>query len=104
LAYEVRGKAVLLSWSVPVFDPAKESAAKRFKVLRARQSAEEAACRTCPPPYQVIADIPAPAKTPGSPMRFRDTLEPGFKHSYKLQIVADDGVALKDSNVVAFTP
>jgi hypothetical protein len=36
-------------------------------------------------------------------MRFQDTLEPGFKHSYKLQVVTVDDMAGKDSNVVAVT-
>ena len=104
LTYEVRGSAVLLSWSVPAFDPAKESAAVGFKVLRARQTADEAECGTCPPPFQVIADITASGRGPRSRMRFRDALEPGFKHSYKLKAYADDGVAVRDSNAVAVTP
>jgi hypothetical protein len=104
LTYEVRGSAVLLSWTVPAFDPAKESAAAGFKVLRARQSAEEADCGTCPPPFQVIADMTASGRAPGSRMRFRDALEPGLKHSYKLNAYADDGVAVRDSNAVAVTP
>lgn len=104
LACEVRDGAVLLSWSVPKFDPAKESAPAGFKVLRARETAEEAECRTCPPRFQVIGDITAPARSPGSRMRFRDALEAGFKHSYKLQTYAADGVAVKDSSAVSVTP
>jgi len=104
LTYEVRASAVLLSWSVPAFEPSKQSAVARFKVLRARQTAEEAECRTCPPAFKVIADMAASAKAPGSRMRFRDALEPGFKHSYKLQSYADDGIAVKESNAVTVTP
>jgi len=104
LSYEVRGSAVILTWSVPEFDPAKESATTGFKVLRARQTTEEAECRTCPPRFQVIGDITASARSPGSRMRFRDALEPGLRHSYKLQAYAADGVAVKDSNAVSLTP
>ena len=104
LAGEVRGSAVILTWSVPEFDPAKESAASGFKVLRARLTAEEAECRTCPPRFQVIGDITAAARSPGSRMRFRDALEPGLRHSYKLQAYAADGVAVKDSNTVPLIP
>jgi hypothetical protein len=104
LAYEVQGSAVLLSWSVPAFEPSKESAVARFKVLRARQSAKEAECRTCPPAFKVIADMAASAKASGSRMRFRDALEPGFINSYKLQSYANDGIAVKESNAVTVTP
>lgn len=104
LTYEVQGSAVLLSWSVPAFEPAKQSAVALFKVLRARQTDQEAECGTCPPAFRVIAERAASAKAPGSRMRFRDALEPGFKHSYKLQSYADDGIAVQESNAVTVTP
>jgi hypothetical protein len=103
LTYEVQADNIFLGWRVPAFDPAKESAPAGFKVLRARQTMDEIECGTCPMAFQVIADISAPGKPAGGRMRFRDALEPGFKHSYKLQVVTVDDMAGKDSNVVAVT-
>jgi hypothetical protein len=103
LTYEVQGGDIFLGWRVPAFDPAKESAPASFKVLRARQATDEIECSTCPMAFQVIADISASGKPTGRHMRFQDTLEPGFKHSYKLQVVTVDDMAGKDSNVVAVT-
>ncbi len=103
LTHEVRGSEIFLFWSLPAFHPAKESAAVGFKVLRARQTAGEAECRTCPPAFQLVADITASGRSPGSRMRFRDVLEPGFKYSYKLKAYTSDGVAGKDSLLVAVT-
>lgn len=101
LMHEVRGSEIILFWSLPAFNPAKQNASAGFKVLRARQAAAEADCRTCPAPFQVIADIAAAGRSPGSSMRFRDRLEAGFNYSYKLQAYTVDGVAGKDSNVIA---
>ena len=103
LTYEVQGGDIFLGWSVPAFDPAKESAPAGFKMLRARQATDEIECSTCPMAFQVIADISASGKATGRRMRFRDTLEAGFIHSYKLQAVTADDVAGKDSNVVTVT-
>ncbi len=103
LTHEVRSGEILLFWSVPPINPAKESAAAGFKVLRSRQTADEDECQTCPVRFQVIADIVASGRHPGSRMKFRDTLEPGFKHSYKLRSYTTDEVAGKDSVAVAVT-
>jgi len=103
LTHEVRGNEIFLFWSIPPVNPAKERAAAGFKVLRARQTAAEDECQTCPVPYRVIADIAASGRPPGSRMTFRDALEPGFKYSYKLQSYTADEVVGKDSRSVAVT-
>jgi hypothetical protein len=101
LTHEVRESEILLFWSQPAVNPAKESAAAGFKVLRMRQTKAEAECRTCPMPFQVIADITASGRKSGSRFRFQDRLEPGYLHSYKVQAYTADGVAGKDSNAAA---
>jgi len=103
LAYEVRENEITLFWSLPAFNPAKERAPAGFKVLRARQTAVEAECRACPLSFQMAADMAANDRAPGSRMRFQDVLEPGFKHSYKLQAYTVDGVVGKDSNLITVT-
>jgi hypothetical protein len=103
LTHEVRGDEIFLFWSIPPFNPSKESAPAGFKVLRARQAAAEDECQTCPAPFQVIADIVVSSRHPGSRMRFRDALEPGFKYSYKLRSYATDEMVGKDSVAVAVT-
>jgi hypothetical protein len=103
LTHEVRGSEIFLFWSIPPVNPTKERAAAGFKVLRARQTAAEDECQACPVPYRVIADIAASGRPPGSRMKFRDALEPGFKYSYKLQSYTADEVLGKDSVSVAVT-
>jgi hypothetical protein len=101
LTHEVRESEILLFWSQPAVNPAKESAAAGFKVLRLRQTKAEAECRSCPAPFLVIADVAVSGRKPGSRFRFLDRLEPGFMHRYKVQAYTADGVAGKDSNVTA---
>jgi hypothetical protein len=100
LTHEVRGGDILLSWSMPPFNPGKESAVAGFKILRARQTVDETECPTCPVAFQVIGDIAASGRHPGSRMKFRDALEPGLKHLYKITSYTVDGRAGKDSNTV----
>jgi hypothetical protein len=100
LSYERHGSELLLLWTLPGSTSGKELRPAGFKVLRARQASAEANCRTCSMPFQVIADLSASGRSPGSPMRFKDRLEPGWKHHYKLQAYTADGVAGKDSNPV----
>jgi hypothetical protein len=101
LAFDVHAGQVVLFWDVPAVDPAKERPAAGFKVLRARQTLVEAECPSCPVPYQAIADIVASGRSPGSRMQFRDSLEPGYKHSYKLWTYTSDERVGRDSNTVA---
>jgi len=103
LAVEERGNEILLVWTLPTFIPAKESAAAGFKVQRTRQTAAEAECRTCPAPFQAIGDIGASGRNPGSRIRFRDVLEPGFVYNYKVQAYTADGVVGRESNRVTVT-
>jgi hypothetical protein len=100
LSYEMHGSEIVLIWSLPAFRQDQESAAAGFKVLRARQTAAEAECQTCPAPFQTIGDVWASGKRPASRLRFRDALEPGFKYRYKLKSYSADGVFGKDSNEV----
>jgi len=101
LAQEVQGNEIVLSWTIPAFTPDKESAATGFKILRARQTAAEAECQECPAPFEAIGDVWASGKKPGSRLKFRDALEPGFKYSYKLRAYTADEVVGRNSNVVA---
>jgi hypothetical protein len=100
LRHQVQDGAVELSWSQPGFSPNNESAAAGFRVQRSRQTAAEAECRTCPAPFQTVADIPAAGRRPGSRVRFRETLEPGFVYRFRVQAYSADGVEGRESGVV----
>jgi hypothetical protein len=103
LAHEVQGNEVLLFWSLPAFNPARESAAAGFKVQRSRQSAAEAECRTCPAAFQEIAVVPATGRRAGSRMRFRDAVEAGFVYTYRVLAYTADDVTGKASDTVTVT-
>jgi hypothetical protein len=100
LSYEVSGGQILLVWSIPAFNPAKESEASGFRVLRSRLTADEAECPTCRVAFQMIGDIAAAGRRPGNRVKFRDALEPGFQHRYKIRSYTTDGMVGTDSNTV----
>jgi hypothetical protein len=100
LTYEMRGNEIILLWTLPAFSQKKESAAAGFQVLRARQTTAEAQCRECPAPFETVGDVLASGRAVGSRLRFRDAMEPGFTHSYKLKPYTADGVIGQDSNTV----
>lgn len=100
LTHEVHGGDILLSWSMPPFNPGKDSAVAGFKILRARQTVDETECPTCPVAFQVIGDVAASGRRPGSRVKFRDSIQPGFQHRYKIQAYTADGRTGRESNTV----
>jgi hypothetical protein len=103
LSYEISGGDILLAWSLPVFNPTKEGTVAGFKILRARRTADESDCPTCRDVFQEIGDIAASGRHPGSRIKFRVALEPGFKHRYKIRSYTSDGLVGRDSNTVVLT-
>lgn len=100
LAGEASAGEVRLVWSIPPARPAAESEAAGFKVLRARRPVDESECATCPVAFQVIGDVAAAGRRPGSRLKFRDSIQPGFQHRYKIQAYSADGRTGRESNTV----
>jgi hypothetical protein len=101
LDYDVQGDEIQLSWSVPRAKPETESEAASFKILRSRQTVEEAQCRECPPAFQLAGEVLAGERRFFSRLRFKDRLQPGFHYLYTVRAVSSDGMEGKDSKVIS---
>lgn len=100
LSGAVRGAEAVLTWTVPSGDPDKDTPAVAFRVLRSRQTAEEAECATCPPVFQSIGELRPLQAAAGEPLQYTDRLEPGYRYQYKVRSISSLGREGRDSNVV----
>ena len=107
LAFQLRDGDVVLTWSPPAATAEKDAPAVGFKVLRSRQTEEEAQCVTCPPPFREIGDvrasIPPPGETAPRGLQYTDRIEPGYRYQYKVRSYSAVGKEGRDSNVVHVT-
>ena len=106
LSYVVEKESVKLSWTVPQKDGKRPSNLAGFKIFRFKQTFAEAECKTCPPQFVEIWDLPIVDKlegeAPQDKMVFSESIEPGYRYVYKLAVYLTNGVVGSDSNVVDF--
>lgn len=100
LAATLEGAAVTLLWTHAAAPAEGESQTAGYKVFRARRDAAEADCTDCPAPFKLIGELSARRMTPGSRVRFRDEIEPGYRYRYKVVAISAEGAPAADSNVV----
>jgi hypothetical protein len=100
LTYELKADQLTLFWPAPTVRSEKESPAVGFNVLRARQTASEAECRTCSVRYQVAGTVRRAGIDPSERLQFQERLEPGYKYRYKIISISADGLESKDSVIV----
>ena len=107
LAFQLRDGDVVLTWSPPATTADKDAPAVGFKVLRSRQTEEEAQCATCPPPFREIGDVRPPGPSPDAitprGVQYTDRIEPGYRYQYKVRSYSALGKEGRDSNVVHIT-
>jgi len=106
LSYVIEKESVQLSWTVPPKGGKRPSRLAGFKIFRFKQTFVEAECKTCPPQFEEIWDLPIVDKREGGApqdrMTFNDALESGYRYVYKVAVYLNDGVVGSDSNVVDF--
>ena len=100
LTFELQEETLTLYWPMPVVRSPKESPAVGFKILRARQTASEAECRTCSVRYEVAGEVRSAGQDPSGRMQFQDRLEPGYTYRYKIVSISADGLESRESAVV----
>jgi hypothetical protein len=98
LMFELKEDQLTLFWPAPAVRSEKESPAVGFKVLRARQTASEAECRTCRLRYQVAGEVRLAGQDPSARLQFQDRLEPGYKYRYKIISYSVDGLESRESD------
>ena len=106
LSYVIENQSVKLSWTIPQKDGKRPANLAGFKIYRMKQTFAEAECKTCPPEFEELWDLPIVDKRSGEAqqdkMEFSDSLEPGYRYVYKVAAYLDDGAVGNDSNVVDF--
>jgi hypothetical protein len=104
---ELKEGQVLLAWSLPE-QPAETSNGKRnvalaaVLVYRSKLPVEAGGCKNCPPRFELIAKLAPPPGGVGA-MRYSDTLQKGFRYTYKVVLVGENDVAGPDSDLLDVT-
>jgi predicted small lipoprotein YifL len=97
VSFERQQDRLTLFWTRPLARSEKESPAVGFRVLRARQTASEAECRTCRLRYETAGEVRAAAQDLSERIQFEDRLEPGYDYYYKVISFSADGLESKES-------
>ena len=95
-----------LSWSVPKVKKKITQGLDGFIVCRSKKPVSASECRNCPIMFERVADIPIDIKSSGDlkkdMMTYSETLEKGYRYTYKVTAYGDNGMRSRDSNYVKF--
>jgi len=103
LSHRVEENRLTLNWTVPAPGARGRLPVAGFTVERALLPAAEAGCADCPLDFQPVGEVDAFGQTPGSRVRFSETLTTGFRHFYRVRSFDPQRVAGEPSARVAFT-
>ena len=107
LRYGVSNNTVKLSWTVPETDEKAQLPITGFLIYRFQQSLAERECPNCPIIFKLIGDVPV--RSPGSGqsvpplIMFTQTIEPGYRYTYKVNGYSEGGIRSRNSNFAQFT-
>jgi hypothetical protein len=101
---ELKDGRVLLTWFLPERLGDKSGVTQNVPltevmVYRSKLSLEGGGCKNCPPRFEAIAKL-APAAGGKGTMRYSDTLERGFRYTYKVVLVGENDVVSPDSDLL----
>ncbi|MFH0725084.1 MAG: hypothetical protein V2B19_01785 [Pseudomonadota bacterium] len=104
---ELKEGRVLLTWSLPGKSDDKSGVTQsvpvaEVRVYRSKLSLAAGGCKHCPPRFEVIAKL-APVSGGTGGMRFSDTLETGFRYTYKVVLIGENDVMSPDSDLLDVT-
>ena len=102
LQHRIEDNQVELSWTVPEKKSRLQTDLGGFKVYRSKITLSEASCENCPLKFTMVRDIPLLKKDKKEPLKFSDTLDPGYSYIYVVRGYSDNGMISADSNVVKF--
>jgi len=107
LASSIEGDFLQLTWAIPGDDRKRPAALSGFIVHRSKTSVSAPECEDCPILFQRVADIPIQAERLADLEKgvtvYTETLEKGFRYTYKVTVYTDTGFHGRDSNIVGFT-
>ena len=101
LSAKQEGTKLILSWSLPDWDPPAGVSLKGFFVYRAREDLKSA-CEGCPVRYQRVDQVGIGdfAEVFGTDIKYREALERGYHYRYKVSAFTYTGREGADSNIV----
>ena len=102
LQHRIEDNQVELSWTVPPKKRRRQTDLAGFKVYRSKITLSETNCENCPLKFSMVRDIPLIKKDKKEPLKFTDTLDPGYSYTYVVRGYSDNGMISADSNVVKF--
>ncbi len=102
LSYRIEEEKVHLNWTVPEEVLAGKFGQGKLVVLRSKTDAEDI-CPGCPQIFQrVTRKRPIGKTVEASEMAYAETLERGFRYTYKVVLEMESGRTSDDSNIVTF--
>ena len=95
-----------LTWTVQEANKMIMSNLDGFVVYRSKKMISESDCKKCPLLFERVADIPVDVikqkNSKKNIMTYNETLEKGYRYSYKVTAYTDSGITGKDSNYIEF--
>lgn len=103
LGYGLSQNTIKLSWSVPQPDDKAQLPITGFLIYRAQEPLSQTECPNCPVMFKSVGDVPVRGAGPGQPpITFAETIESGYRYTYKVHGYSDVGVRSRSSNFVEF--
>jgi hypothetical protein len=96
----IEGPTYKLTWSVPDAGTKVASGMAGFIVYRSKVPLSDSHCPACPVLFERVEDIPMKGKS-NIKMKYVDTLESGYRYTYKVITYNKKGSQSKDSNFVS---
>jgi len=102
LQHRIEDNQVELSWTVPQKKRRRQTDLDGFKIYRSKIILSEASCENCPLKFTMVRDIPLLKKDKKKPLKFSDSLDPGYSYTYVVRGYGDNSMISADSNAVKF--
>lgn len=100
LSKSVTGDLLTLTWPIPRSKGKILKDLAGFKVLKARKSVIDSACKECPDIFRLAADIPLQGRISNNRVQYQEKLEPGYWYKFKVKLYTDKGKESEDSNII----
>lgn len=106
LSYRLENDRLELSWTIPRAENSQSAAASGCVVLREVTSIADSGCRSCPPRFEPVTDLPLEmderTQKMNNKMQYSESLTKGYRYIYKVTCYTKGGVSGKDSNTITF--
>lgn len=103
LTGQIASGQAALSWTIPAQDPKSEWLPEAVVVYRSKVLLQEEACEQCPLKFEPIARLGIPGGLMRK-MHYVDTLETGFRYTYKVVLIGDKEERGEESNLFSIQP